>query len=410
MRTQIKKSAGWIHTTLIMALIIPMLHAWIAHQPDPIGQTLYLKCFVILFPVAITDLAINKCKGMFSYLTVCAITLAATLIMAYTLAGCLRQSIFLWGYLGLLAFETLLIIHSRLTERLRQKRDEHAAQGCDPTWQPFRSALREPAFPVLLYFLAAYTIGLNLENPALCNAALFSAVFYTPVTLLYQYVCETEHYLSLNKRTCNLPASRIYGIGNGMLAIFLLLFLLITLPSIFTVSNRNFRDIREWNDKIIIDYSALMPKTDPEMTGENPMEALLAEYGEPQPAPEWLSVLFYGIEIAIFLFLAIALLRNIRTAFLDFRKTRDENGDLVEELEETAEKIIRISPPAKYRGQSERERIRSKYRRTIRRHRKERPAPYESPIEIETKAGIADSTDGKALHKEYELARYGQEE
>lgn len=410
MRKRIKKSAGWIHTTLIMALIIPLLHAWIAHQPDLAGQTLYLKCLVILFPVVISDLAIDKCKGMLSYLVVCALTLAITLIMAYILAGRLRQDGFLWGYLGLLAFETLLINHSRLTERLRQKRDEYASKGCDPAWRPFRSALREPAFPVLLYFLAAYIIGLNLNNPALCNAALFSAALYTPITFLYQSICRTEHYLFLNKRTCNLPAGRIYGIGNGMLAIFLLLFLIVTLPSVFTVSNRHYHDLREWNNKIIIDYSGLMPEPGPEMADEDPMAALLAEYGEPQPAPQWLSVLFYSLEAAIFLFLAIALLKNIRTVFRDFRKTSDENGDLVEELEEATGKIIKITPSAKRRGQSDRERVRSRYRKLIRRRRKERPAIYESPIEIETKAGIADTKEGKALHSAYELARYGQEE
>ena len=105
------------------------------------------------------------------------------------------------------------------------------------------------------------------------------------------------------------------------------------------------------------------------------------------------------------------LLRKIYATFQDFRKAIDENGDMVEELEDTEETvqlIKRTTPSSRYKL-SERELIRKKYRKTIRRHRKDRPAPYESPFEIETNAGIADSAEGKELHQNYERARYGEE-
>ena len=81
----------------------------------------------------------------------------------------------------------------------------------------------------------------------------------------------------------------------------------------------------------------------------------------------------------------------------------------MEELQDTSEDIRKIKISADRRRLSERERIRKKYRRTIRRHRKDRPAVYESPVEIEENAGIAGTEEGVALHMQYELARYGRE-
>ena len=209
---------------------------------------------------------------------------------------------------------------------------------------------------------------------------------------------ETEHYLSLNKRTCNLPSKRIYGIGSGVLAIYLLILILLTLPSLFTVSHRHYRDLAE-----------LMPENNSENMGEDPMAALLEEYGDPTPAPWWVDFIFYAISAIIFVFLAIALMKKVYAVFQDFRITNDENGDIVEELQDTQEDIRKIRIPAGHRRLSEKERIRKEYRKTIRRHRKDRPAIYESPTEIEANAGITGTEEGTALHTRYELARYGQE-
>ena len=193
-----------------------------------------------------------------------------------------------------------------------------------------------------------------------------------------------------------------------MLAAFLLMLMLISLPALFTVSNRHYHDIRDWTADITIDYTDLIPENNSEDIGTDPMAALIAQYGVPKPAPKWMTVLFHMVETAIFLFLAAMLLKIIRSAFQDFRKIGDDNGDIVEQLEDTAEAISKVIIPSNRRNPSEQERIRKEYRKIIRRHRKDIPAAYESPIEIETIAGIAHSEDGKKLHKQYESARYGQ--
>lgn len=409
MRKFVKRTAGWIHATLIMATIMPLIYSFGAEQPDAIGHNLYYKCLLIAFPVVVTDLAVRRCKGLLSYLFISALVFAATAAIGWNVAGSLHQSLVLWIYMIVLLGETLFVIITRMSDRVRKKIEEEAWDETDPSWRPSFDSLSTPSFAVLIYFVAVYVIAVNLNNPAVCNAALFSAIVYTLITFLYLHVCETENYLSLNKRTCNIPSKRIYGIGNGMLAIFLLLFVVVMLPALFTISNRHYRDIRESTALINIDYTELMEEYERQSTAQDPMEMLIEQYGEPDPVPEWVNTLFYIMEAIVFIALVAALIKFIYDTFRAFRESSDENGDIVEELQATDEgvkiKKLRISR----RKLSERERIRKEYRKFIRQYRKEHPARHESPTEIEKNAGIAENEECRELHKHYELARYGQE-
>lgn len=407
MRKLIKTTAGWIHTTLILAIIIPLLYAICVKDQTIVGPYLYLKCLVILFPVVVTDLAADKCRNLLSYLFLSALTLAATGAMGWVSAGSLRSGFLLLGYMVLLAGETLFVIVNRLTARLQKKREREAALEADPSYRPFYDILKEPAFPVLFYFGAVYVLALNFNSPSVCNAALFSAVLYALIAFLYHYIYETDHYLALNKRTCSLPSRRIYGIGSGMLAIFLALLMALTLPSLLTIANRHYRDLRELKYDIEIEYTEMMPEPIEEFDGEDPMAILMEQYGDAKPAPWWLDYIFYGITIVIFAIAALTLIKKVYSVFQDFRAVNDENGDIVEELQDTKD-IINITVPVRRRKLSERERIRREYRKVIRRHRKDLPAAYESPSEIEQNAGIAQTEDGLALHDRYETARYAQ--
>ena len=410
MRIAIKKLTEWIHVSLILAIITPLLYSFVAQQPDIIGQNLYVKCLVVILPVIATDFAVSRCDGLFSYLLLCALIFAATAALGWAVAGALHQSFLLWVYMAVVMFETLFLIVSRMSERLQRERDEDGPHRTEPTWRPSLNSLRSPSFAVLLYFLAVYVTALNLNNPAVCNAALFSASVYTVITVLHQYICETENYLAMNKRTGNIPSKRIYGIGTGMLAMFLLLFMVAILPALLTVSNRRYRDIRNSSTLLNIDYTELIEETEMQRTAQDPMmEVLLEQYGEPEPAPPWLNILLYILEAVAFAILVAMLIKVIYDIFRAFRNTADDNGDIVEELEDTNEGVKIKKLRINRRKLSERERIRREYRRFIRRHRKERPARYESPTEIEKNAGIAESEECREIHRQYELARYGQE-
>lgn len=409
MRKVIKKSAEWIHITLILAIIPPLIYSLGAEQPDIIGQNLYLKCLVIILPVIATDFAVGKCKGLLSYLIICAGILAATVAVGQACAGRLHGSVLFWGYIAALTAETIFLIINRMAERLRRKEEADNTIVESSSWRPSFDSLRAPSFTALIFFVAAYALALNLNNPAVCNAALFSGAAYTVITILHQYVCNTETYLFLNKRTCNIPSKRIYGIGNGVLAIFFLLFIIVLLPSLLTVSSRHYHDLRKSNLLIEFEYPEQESGMITKQAADNPMETLMEQYGEQKPTPQWLIVLSYIVGAAALSLFMAALIKMIYDTFRAFREATDDNGDIVEELEETDEAFKIRKARVSRRRLSERERIRKEYRKFIRRYRKERPAHYESPSEIEMNAGIAENEECREIHRNYELARYRQE-
>ncbi len=409
MRNAVKKISEWTHATLILAIILPAVYTLGARQPDPISRPLYLCCLLIALPIILSDLAIERCRGLLTYLAVGALSLAATAALGRMLISSVSDGSVSGFYMVFLIIETGMVITGRAVERLHRKRSDEEALRADPSWHPAPDTLRTPSFAVLILFGVVYALALNLNNSAVCDAALFSAVLYAPAALLHRYICETETYLSLNKRTGNLPSRRIYGIGSGMLAIFLLLFLFVALTALMTASGRTYRDVRDSLTPISFDYSQLTGELQLESPGEDPAQALIEQFGEPRPTPQWLITLSKIMEAAILAAVAAALLKVIFSTFRAFREAADENGDLVEELQET-ERAVRVKKsPAGPRRLSERERIRKEYRKTIRRHRKDTPARHESPAEIEQNAGLTDDADTQTLHDRYELARYGRE-
>ncbi len=415
MRKAVLRITEWIHASLILALILPAFYCLAAEQPDPNGNSLYVRCLLIALPVVACDFAIRRCRGLSAYLCVCAGILAVTASLGRLASGALHGSSLPWVYMLTLVCETLFVMINRISQRTHHEKSDDpspdTAQDDRRTGAGhlYYDSLTSPSFAVLLYFAAVYAFALNLYNPAVCNAALVSAVIYTVNTMLYQYISGTEEYLALNRRTGNIPSRRIYGIGTGMLAIFLLLFIIVILPPMLTTASRHYRDIRKSMAMIEFDYEEYMRESGPDLIPADPAQMMTEQYGEPPEPPAWLLALFKVLEVIVFAVFAAMLIKVIYDVFRTFRETADDNGDLVEELEDTGEgfriKKVRLAP----HKLSERERIRKEYRRFIRRYRKERPARHESPTEIEKQAGIYDNAECRELHNIYEKARYRQE-
>lgn len=410
MRKTVKVIAGWLHVTLILAILPPLFYAISVKQRSEASRTLYFRCLLIAFPVIAAGIAAEKCRGMFSYLLTGVLTFAATGALARAAAGNLYQSGEAVGYIVLLLGETIFVIAADMMGRIRRRRTEEVLVKEDPNREPPSDWMKEPSFFLLIFFLGVYAAALNVNSPEVCNAALFSAAVYGIAALLYVYVTKTERYLALNKRTCNLPSKRIYGIGSGMLAIFLLLLTVAALPSFLTASGRNYKDCREelaeWNT----DYREIAPGFESLDGGSDGMPDWTEQFGEPKEAPAWVTWLLNGIGAGLLLIFAGVMLKMLKDMFRQFREAMDENGDIVEELEETDTEYIQEAEKRRnvFRRLSERESVRKQYRKFIRKHRKERPAVYESPTEIEVKAGVAWSEEGMALHEKYERVRYGE--
>ena len=100
-------------------------------------------------------------------------------------------------------------------------------------------------------------------------------------------------------------------------------------------------------------------------------------------------------------------IRSIYGVIKAFGRNVKEEDDKVEMLEEE-DREENIQTGRFLFRKSDEEKVRRQYRRYIRKHRKDRPEPYETPEEIEIAAGVANTEEGKELHGQYERVRYGR--
>jgi hypothetical protein len=148
----------------------------------------------------------------------------------------------------------------------------------------------------------------------------------------------------------------------------------------------------------------------PDGGGMDMMEQLPFDTEETTPLPAWVDTLFRLIAAFLLAAVFVGVIFVIRDIFRRFRENYEENGDIVEDLAEVPDVAEQIKKEKRYpHFRSGREQVRYQYRRFIKKHRKGKPAAYETPYEIETLAQVADSPEGIKMHALYEEARYGRE-
>ncbi len=244
-----------------------------------------------------------------------------------------------------------------------------------------------------------------------CDMALYSAIVYLFLALLCTYFRASHAYLEINKRTKGIPKRRLYGVSFSMLLIFCAFLFLSILPAVLMADQRPYTDIRHWFDDVDLvsyEYESSSGFEGVASGGMGMMELLTD--GEPAPEPSaFMNGMFWVIGSVCVLALACGIIQLIRQVFRDFRNSSDENGDKIEGIEETEKSDVRLLPGRSHRGvDSDAEKIRRRYRKTIRKHRKDVPAPHEAPAEIEEQAGLKDDEQMQQLHRDYEKVRYGK--
>lgn len=405
------KSIEYFHATLIFAVLIPLACA-VCFTADPAGTIIfYLKCLLIVIPILLTDYAIRHIRSLFLYIFFCIVVFAimGSIVLGFLYitkrgsGGSLYQMCYSIGILG----ETIVIAVMRFGDRIKAARRVRE----DPLAPEDPGFLNLPALSHIWFFVVLYLIGICLTAKVLCDITFFSAIVYTFLALVYEYAGAAENYLSLNKRTKGISRRRIYGIGFSMLCVFGMLLFLGILPAIFLAGQRQYTDIREWFKDlgpIPLEYDPTMDFQAPVSGGADMMELLDLD-GPPEPS-KFAIAMFYVLGFVCMTVFAYGMFLVIRQVFRDFRDSHDENGDLIEELEpETAVDREAFFQKMGWRGvENEAQRIRRKYKKTIRKHRKDRPAPYESPAEIEALAGLEQDEQMQKLHVQYETVRYGK--
>lgn len=406
------KVMEYLHATLIFAAFIPLACA-VCYTSDPAGTIVfYLKCLLIAAPIFVTDYAIRHTRSLFLYIFLCIVLFAAMgcVVSGFVYLterngeGGLYQICYNVGIL----VETIAVSIMRFSDRIKAAKRKRE----DPLAPEELGFLNLPALLHVRYFVVLYLIGICVTAKVLCDIMLFSAIVYTFLALVYEYVGAVGDYLSLNKRTKGISRHRIYGIGFSMLCAVSILLFMGMLPAIFLAGQRQYTDVRQWFGNMgptPLAYEEMMNLQTPAIEGADIM--VLLDGDEPPREPsKLLKVILYALEFGCTMVLACGVFCVIRQAFRDFRDSHDENGDIIEKLEpEKAFVKEEFFQKMGLRGiESEAQRIRRKYRKIIRKHRKDRPAPYESPIEIEVLAGLGEDEQMQKLHVQYEIVRYGK--
>lgn len=390
----------WLHATLLLALVVPTLYSLGLNTALVNNGALYAKCLLIALPIVLTTIAERRLKSMVLYLGASALLLAGTTMIAWNLGvlGDMTQAGRV-GYTIILAIETVLMIGVRLADRLHNSEE----QRMDPTWQPKDNILDKPSLTCLWAFGIVYLIGIGFTSPTLASEAFYSAVVYLFFVYLYHFIKGTERYFSLNKRVSGLPRRRIYGIGGGMLALFLVCLMVVLVPAIALVPYRSYTDVREMlkNERTQDDWE-IEYDTQVQEQADTDMTWLLGEE-EAAEAPAWLSAVFDGLAVAALLAVAYLFLRALRTLFHTFRNAYDDNGDIIEELDDMTADAANL---ADISLDQESASIRRRYRRLIRKHTPTRPNAAHTPTQLEQAANLADAPDMRAFHAQYEQVRY----
>jgi len=414
LRRNILKIVRCLHATLILSIILPYLFA-LGGTEEEFCRILYMKNFLILIPILFSDIVVHRCKNVVVYI-VCSVlimvgALSAVLGVEWMVSyfGGKADSNFvdllLVGenlfFLFIFTVEGIAVIVSRFMVRANMPEEENEEILCKSVKESF---LDKPTLNMVLFFGFLYVIAFLLRKNNLCNQAFFSGLCYLFLALWYTFVQGTERYLIINRRTANLPGKRLYRISGGAMAVFTLSLLIATIPAVLTLPLRQ----SFMPQAAIAEGGNTRNNQETTILQEDLTEgadAFWSQMGEPQgELPEWLNYLAVIIAICAAVIVIWSVAVVIRKVFVSFQDNYDENGDYVEALAEESGVTTWLSrnKPDPARNND----VRKRYRKMIRKHRKERPAVYESPMEIEANAGLSEDLEMQELHVLYERVRY----
>ncbi len=403
-RKRIKRSLEWIHLFLIFSVLAPLIYMGdFRRDPDQMYR-IYYTGYLLLLPIAVTMNASRRCKRLLNYLFIVAGIFLAVSFGAKQLGALYLTEVPEMIYVGSMKIFILVIAFLAFAMRIYMARRLEAKETGDASWREAEIRFDKPNKMVCLWFVVVYVCAQNMACPQLCNVALFSTLAYLIVAVAHEYLDKTQDYIKHNEEACrvrNIPYRRIYGIGKYFLLGYLCLLLLTMIPAILTIGRREYRDIRT-NHFAVTETVEQTENTWkhlvlPEPEVEEPRNKMLIKV---------LDTLLYSISAITMFILMLVVINLIRREIAKFAQSVQEDDDIVETLKLTDDEE-KIQPRIKSKKRTEENKIRRQYRKFIRKHRKDRPAAYETPIEIETAAGVADTTEGKTLHEQYELARYG---
>lgn len=407
MRELIKEITGWIHAVILLAVIIPVVYALGQERIPAIENTLIYRSLIIAVPVVLSGLAIKKCRTLGAFLMCSAGVFFVSVILAQLTNPFTDRNNMEFGYTFIIGAETLLVLTLRLADRMSRRKSENDSVEKTPYWKPEHNLLNKPSLTGIAVLALVYFFCRDFASKSVCDIALVSSIVYFTDMIIYKYIYKTDEYLHANRETKNVPSKRVYGIGNISIAVFVAAVLIAAIPAVLTIKNRQYRDYRVWamqQDGDFDEFMSYIPENNADPVGE-----AVKELGDPTVMPPAVDMLIKLLGVAVFLFIAVKVIKLIIKNVAEFKETYDDNGDIVEELKpaDTADEE-RLTKAGRLKNETQRDKVRRRYKEFIRKHTKVVPEASDTPAQIEAKAEITDKQECYLIHCEYEKYRYGK--
>ena len=219
-----------------------------------------------------------------------------------------------------------------------------------------------------------------------------------------------KQFILEKRRVANLPVKTIRHIGIAVLCGTLLLMVLFLMPAVLYGEEPLTGMVNLLRGH---EYEAeLPPMPGMEMGGDGMQDMLQAiaeeSYREP---PAWLATL---LDIIMYVAVALTVIACVLMVFHFFRRmmrsfAKGEEEDEIIFLGGTSEDgIFGVRRKKTGAGRSSPNmKIRKKYKRTIMKQIQGSPSGFETPDELEEKAGLREQEELQYFHETYEKARYG---
>ncbi|MBR2529347.1 MAG: hypothetical protein IKE58_12880 [Blautia sp.] len=405
-RHWLMQAAEWLHVTLILAMLPVLGYSFVPERQGRQLFELYLAGWLIFPFICAVRVSVMYLRYYSQYLAAC----LCLLLLAFWFSGqagkeiadpLLRQV-----YRGIMIAELVVLMFDADEIRRNEIGRRKALRENDIGWVPRYSFLERPGRAGIVCLALCYTVGLLLPEPVLCDLAFGTSFAYLLLWLPYHGINKKEAYLASTDYIRHVPQRRIRTIS--------LAFILVTMTALAAAGCLGilalpYRHYITFRLPVRLAY-----ETEPEELYRPMMPEMaelpdwMGEGQEPHQTAAWALVLQAAATVLSFLILGLILTRLLKMRFLSFRDSY-EDGDLSVSLKKDEEETRRpIQRRRHHPSSGDGEEIRRKYRRTIRRHRRDIPAPWETPADIEEKANLANTPEGDILHTMYEKARYGR--
>lgn len=390
---------SWFHSVLLFSGFYMVLAAAFNLEEQEVLK-IWFGSLWLFVPVISSWVFIRKLKGFIGYL------LGGILIVALVTAVSQNLLTLIFSVLifGIRAY--VRVIRGRMNDK------ELPGEMKEIELWEIPTLLDQPQVYHWILFIVFYITLIYLKQNELLKwmfGALLVEIF---VTYIHSSLQQMTNYVRENCHIAHLPVKAIQRMQRAVLGITLAILIALVLPSVFC-GKEPLTALTEIKFDFNIQIEEEQPETIEEMA--NPGEAMREMLGGEERKPNVIleaimNALVYIIGIAgcaAAVFVVARICRKLMNSF-ENGQDMDEIISLDDEGETLATKIQRVRKERDFK--SVKNKIRKNYKKLIKKHMKGKPAGWETPEELEEKAGLKEANISEEIHAVYEKARYSQHE